>query len=213
MNLTSNSIFENLKSDVDQEFLDKYISHYNKILEWFNQHEQNIQRINFKPLYNQFNFGYPRSNLFSSSFDSKLVDNSDNENEENYNNHEGYEDKVDIEMELTPEMAEFFKKSAEHRKYRDEQKHVVRNFDDMHKFEKEYQDLSKVTSFQRTPTIETPRVRPNHTRSLDMQRLYGEAGSQMIVAMETAIQLSFNRNRDRHQAKHWPALPINIQFA
>jgi len=44
-----------------------------------------------------------------------------------------------------------------------------------------------------------------------MRELYG-AGAAMIHGMETAMQLSFDRNTDRHKPRPWPALPLNIQF-
>jgi Gemini of Cajal bodies-associated protein 8 len=46
----------------------------------------------------------------------------------------------------------------------------------------------------------------------EMQLLYG-VGAAMIQGMETAMQLTFDRNTDRLKPRPWPALPLNIQFS
>jgi len=46
---------------------------------------------------------------------------------------------------------------------------------------------------------------------MEMKMLYGR-GSAMIHGMETAMQLTFNRNCDRKQAKMWPQIPLKIKF-
>jgi gem associated protein 8 len=43
----------------------------------------------------------------------------------------------------------------------------------------------------------------------DYFHLYG-ADAPRIQAMETAIQLNFNRNCDRKQPKFWPNMPLQL---
>ena len=43
----------------------------------------------------------------------------------------------------------------------------------------------------------------------DYHQLYG-SNAPRIHAMETAIQLNFNRNCDRKQPKLWPNMPLHL---
>ena len=61
------------------------------------------------------------------------------------------------------------------------------------------------------PTVLPPGEQLGARRLSEMQELYG-AGAAMIHGMETAMQLSFDRNTDRYKPRPWPALPLNIQF-
>ena len=60
-------------------------------------------------------------------------------------------------------------------------------------------------------TTEAPSEQPGARRTAEMKMLYG-TGSAMIHGMETAMQLNFNRNCDRKQAKMWPQIPLKIKF-
>jgi len=61
------------------------------------------------------------------------------------------------------------------------------------------------------PTVFPPSEQLGARRLVEMRELYG-AGAAMIHGMETALQLLFDRNMDRHRPRPWPALPLNIQF-
>jgi len=61
------------------------------------------------------------------------------------------------------------------------------------------------------PTVLPPSEQLGARRLSEMHELYG-TGSAMIHGMETAMQLSFDRNTDRYKPRPWPALPLNIQF-
>lgn len=52
---------------------------------------------------------------------------------------------------------------------------------------------------------------PDVTRSREMKQLYGSA-SPRIHAMETAIQLSFDRISTLHRPQFWPNIPIHVMF-
>jgi Gemini of Cajal bodies-associated protein 8 len=60
-------------------------------------------------------------------------------------------------------------------------------------------------------TVLPPSEQKGAVRVAEMRELYG-AGAAMIQGMETAMQLTFDRNTDRHKPRPWPALPLNIQF-
>uniref|UniRef100_A0A0P4WAP2 Gem-associated protein 8 n=2 Tax=Scylla olivacea TaxID=85551 RepID=A0A0P4WAP2_SCYOL len=57
-----------------------------------------------------------------------------------------------------------------------------------------------------------PKEHPDVIRSREMQQLYGQASAK-IQAMETALQLSFDRNATLHQPNYWPNIPITLLFS
>ena len=46
----------------------------------------------------------------------------------------------------------------------------------------------------------------------EMIKLFGEPGAHEILAMETEMQLKFEKVKDAQSAKLWPCLPINMKF-
>lgn len=42
-----------------------------------------------------------------------------------------------------------------------------------------------------------------------MKKLYGKDAAK-ILAMETAMQLNFDRNCDLKQPKYWPVIPLKL---
>lgn len=111
-------------------------------------------------------------------------------------------DSTEFEMEITEDMKEFFTQSARHRKERDSKKQNPSGCDII-------VGLSEVSFGKTKATIEPPKERPDEQRNKEMKELYG-MGSAMVHAMETAMQLTFDRNLARQQPHLWPALPINF---
>jgi hypothetical protein len=54
-----------------------------------------------------------------------------------------------------------------------------------------------------------PRKQVGLQRTEEMKLMYGEA-APMILGMETAMQLSFDRNCDLRQPKLWPNIPFKL---
>jgi gem associated protein 8 len=54
-----------------------------------------------------------------------------------------------------------------------------------------------------------PRKQIGLQRTEEMKVMYGEA-APMILGMETAMQLSFDRNCDLRQPKLWPNIPLKL---
>jgi gem associated protein 8 len=54
-----------------------------------------------------------------------------------------------------------------------------------------------------------PRQQVGLQRTQEMKLMYGEA-APMILGMETAMQLSFDRNCDLRQPKLWPNIPLKL---
>ncbi|XP_064608669.1 gem-associated protein 8-like [Liolophura sinensis] len=110
-----------------------------------------------------------------------------------------------FEMEITDEMVEFFAQSRKHKKERDDAKKLsdVENSGDV------YVDAEKTN--RKTATTQAPTERPGARRTQEMKLLYGK-GAAMIHGMETAMQMTFDRNTDILQPKLWPNMPLKIVF-
>jgi len=111
-------------------------------------------------------------------------------------------------VEFTPEMLSFFEQSARHRQERDAKR--KQEEEDNPDIIEEYATLGEENCASHAHTS-APTERPGVKRTAEMQWLYG-SGSAMIHGMETAMQLTYDRNNDRKQPKLWPNLPLNIKF-
>lgn len=58
-------------------------------------------------------------------------------------------------------------------------------------------------------SVEPPAERPGERRVAEMEKLYGDEAAK-ILAMETAMQLIFDRNCDKKQPKYWPIIPLKL---
>lgn len=115
---------------------------------------------------------------------------------------------TELEMEITEEMKEFFAISEKHRQERDAERQRV--MDQENKLTAQQYVLAEdVSSLHIQGTILPPREQPGARRKTEMKELYGD-GSAMIQAMETAMQLAFDRGCDIKNPKLWPAIPLNL---
>ncbi|XP_060065863.1 gem-associated protein 8-like [Ylistrum balloti] len=110
-----------------------------------------------------------------------------------------------FEMEITDDMVEFFAKSEQHKKERDAQK--------TEKLQEDSRlDLEGAKLTKKAPTTAAPHERPGARRTQEMILLYGK-GAAMVHGMETAMQMSYDRNMDILQPKYWPNMPLKINFS
>lgn len=54
-----------------------------------------------------------------------------------------------------------------------------------------------------------PSDRPGERRGAEMKKLFGDDAPK-IMAMEAAMQLTFDRNCDLKQPKYWPVIPLKL---
>lgn len=59
---------------------------------------------------------------------------------------------------------------------------------------------------------EVPVVEDKEVIAKEMQNLFGLQGAKTILAMETAMQLNFEKVKDVQKAQLWPELPLNMKF-
>lgn len=58
-------------------------------------------------------------------------------------------------------------------------------------------------------SVQPPAEKPGERRMAEMKKLYG-AGASKILAMETTMQLSFDKNCDKKRPKYWPIIPLKF---
>ena len=73
-------------------------------------------------------------------------------------------------------------------------------------------ELRKKMAKELTEEEKNPQVEDPNLIKSEMIKLYGEEGADEILAMETAMQLRFEKARDASNAVIWPCLPLNMKF-
>jgi hypothetical protein len=58
-----------------------------------------------------------------------------------------------------------------------------------------------------------PIVEDQELKMTEMVKLYGETEAKEILAMETAMEMRFQKLKDVKFAQLWPCLPLNMKFA
>ncbi|PSN55017.1 hypothetical protein C0J52_04139 [Blattella germanica] len=104
------------------------------------------------------------------------------------------------EYEVSEEMMAFFEQSIRHKLERQKQREAEEK-------EKETLDSGK-SSDSDDPTL-PPKSQIGLKRTQEKKLMYGKA-APMIMGMETAMQLSFDRNCDLKQPKLWPNIPLKL---
>ncbi|XP_060568027.1 gem-associated protein 8-like [Ruditapes philippinarum] len=115
----------------------------------------------------------------------------------------------EFQMEISQDMIDFFAKTQAHRKERDEARKAEKDDEGV---EPEHINVENVKVTEtRAPTVEAPKERPGAKRTAEMKLLYGK-GAPMIHGMETALQMTYDRNVDLKQPKTWPNMPLRVIF-
>ncbi|XP_045143296.1 gem-associated protein 8-like [Echinops telfairi] len=106
-------------------------------------------------------------------------------------------------MQITPELREYFEQTERHK---EERRRLQRLEDErLSQYVKADHDLY----FPIHRSVEPPSERPGERRQAEMKRLYGESATK-IMAMEATVQLNFNKLCDRKPPKYWPVIPLKF---
>ncbi|KAL0266310.1 UNVERIFIED_CONTAM: hypothetical protein PYX00_008894 [Menopon gallinae] len=125
----------------------------------------------------------------------KGTDNSEACSAERYSGMETEQETVksiisdDMTFEMSEEMMKFFEQSIRHKLEMKKLKEL-----------KEVEEIAKEVTDLQDAHIE---------RDREMKMLYGD-GSSMIIGMETAVQLSYDKHCDMKSPKYWPNIPFNL---
>lgn len=106
-------------------------------------------------------------------------------------------------MEITEELRQFFAQTERHREERRrEQQLDAERLND-------YVNADHGLYFNHRRSVDPLSEKPWEQRQAEMKRLYGNSAPK-ILAMEAAIQLSFNKHCDRKHPKYWPVIPLKF---
>ncbi|XP_068612557.1 gem-associated protein 8 isoform X1 [Brachionichthys hirsutus] len=107
-------------------------------------------------------------------------------------------------MEISEELRQYFAQTEKHREElkKQQQMEVERHGG----YVPADRDLHSVSW---RGTTAAPFERPGERRGAEMKKLYGQDAPK-ILAMETAMQLAFDRNRDLRGPKYWPVIPLKL---
>ncbi|EHA99510.1 Gem-associated protein 8 [Heterocephalus glaber] len=106
-------------------------------------------------------------------------------------------------MEITDELRQYFAVTERHREERRRQQQLEAKRLD------EYVNADHDLYYNNRRTAEPPTESPGERRQAEMKCLYGVSAPK-ILAMETAVQLSFDKHCDRKQPKYWPVIPLKF---
>uniref|UniRef100_A0A674IRM7 Gem nuclear organelle associated protein 8 n=1 Tax=Terrapene triunguis TaxID=2587831 RepID=A0A674IRM7_9SAUR len=106
-------------------------------------------------------------------------------------------------MEITEELRQYFAQTEAHRQELRKQQQLEAEHQAM------YVEADHDLHLTTRRSVQPPAERPGERRMAEMKKLYG-VGASKIQAMETAMQLAFDRNCDKKQPKYWPVIPLKL---
>uniref|UniRef100_A0A8C5KBU7 Gem nuclear organelle associated protein 8 n=1 Tax=Jaculus jaculus TaxID=51337 RepID=A0A8C5KBU7_JACJA len=118
----------------------------------------------------------------------------------------GLEDEIECDlsnMEITDELRQYFAETERHR----EERRLQQELDD--KRLDDYVNADHGLYYNPYRSVEPPSERPGERRQAEMKILYGNSATK-ILAMEAAVQLSFDKFCDSKQPKYWPVIPLKF---
>ncbi|RVE75418.1 hypothetical protein OJAV_G00017010 [Oryzias javanicus] len=107
-------------------------------------------------------------------------------------------------MEISEELRQYFAETERHREELKKRQQMEAEQQDG--YVPADQDLH-AASWRRSAA--PPSERPGERRAAEMKKLYGEDAPK-ILAMEAAMQLTFDRNCDLKQPRYWPVIPLKL---
>ncbi|CAH1403830.1 unnamed protein product [Nezara viridula] len=191
---------------------DSFWHNYNNVVLWQRNYLNYINSCNLSPdtsfIINRDSLWTPDSGTATIDFTtSKVLDSASESNSEYYNSQDGDDEE---ELEVTKEMMDFLEQSMKHKEAMRLMKaeaelvtNETKEVEEAPEKEKGRDDIEE---------CQTPQEKMiDEKRISEMSKLYGKS-FPMIIGMETALQLTFNKNCDIYKPAFWPCLPLKIQF-
>ncbi|KAM6958150.1 gem-associated protein 8 [Tautogolabrus adspersus] len=183
----------------------RYWQHYQQAMAWHQRH----RRAYRKALMAAYGPGYCQEQPASGQQRYADWHEGDCGSEEEEDEEEGSSSDSEIEcdvsnMEISEELRQYFAQTEKHREELKKQQQIEAEQHDS--YVPADQDLHGVSW---RSSAAPPLERPGERRGAEMKKLYGK-DSAKIMAMEAAMQLTFNRNCDRKQPKYWPVIPLKL---
>ncbi|KAL1776417.1 gem-associated protein 8 [Sigmodon hispidus] len=124
--------------------------------------------------------------------EEEMESDSDNEVECNLSN-----------MEIMEELRQFFAETERHKEEWQQQQQLDEERVD------DYVNADHGLYYNHHQSVEPRSEKPGEWRQAEMKRLYGDSAPK-ILAIEAAIQLSFDKYCDKKQPKYWPVIPLKF---
>lgn len=176
----------------------RYWQHYHQAMAWHQKHRRAYQKAleaAYSPTYRQEE---------PPSRPQRYADWQAAEEEEEESSSDS-EIECDVSnMEISEELRQYFAQTERHREELKKQQQM--EAEEHGSYVPADQDLHS-TSWR--SSIAPPSERPGERRVAEMKKLYGKDSSK-ILAMEAAMQLTFDRNCDLKQPKYWPVIPLKL---
>lgn len=183
----------------------RYWQHYEQAMGWYQRH----RRAYHKALEAAYGPGLLQQHRPSSQ--PRYADweaggsPSDEEEEDEEESSSDSDIECDVSnMEISEELRQYFAQTEKHREELKRQQQLEAEQQDS--YVPADQDLRSATYRSSTAP---PSERPGERRAAEMKKLYGKDASK-IMAMEAAMQLTFDRNCDLKQPKYWPVIPLKL---
>ncbi|XP_053273013.1 gem-associated protein 8 [Pleuronectes platessa] len=184
----------------------RYWQHYQQAMAWHQRHRQAYSRA----LEAGYGPGYvqeppPSSRRRRHQRHQRYVDWHGKESTREEESSSDSEIECDVSnMEISEELREYFAQTERHREELKKQQQMEAEEQDS--YVPADRDL-RAPSWRSTAA--PPCERPGERRGAEMKKLYGEDAAK-ILAMEAAMQLSFDRSCDLKQPKYWPVIPLKL---
>ncbi|CAN9498201.1 unnamed protein product [Ophioblennius macclurei] len=168
----------------------RYWQHYQQAFAWYHRHRRAYSKA-WEAAYGPPN---PREQRYADWHrDADEESSSDGEIECDVSN-----------MEISEELRQYFAQTERHREELKKQQQLEAEQQEC--YIPADQDLHSASW---RSSVAPPTERPGERRAAEMKKLYGEDASK-ILAMEAAMQLSFERNCDLKRPKYWPVIPLKL---
>uniref|UniRef100_A0A8C5ET17 Gem (nuclear organelle) associated protein 8 n=1 Tax=Gouania willdenowi TaxID=441366 RepID=A0A8C5ET17_GOUWI len=178
----------------------RYWQHYQHAMNWYQRHRRAYRKameVAYAPYYCQQSQRY-----------ADWRDDEEEEEESDAEDEESSSDSViecDVSnMEISEELRQYFAQTEKHREELKRQQQLEAEQEDSYV----PADQSLHSSFLRS-SVAPPTERPGERRAAEMKKLYGDDAPK-ILAMEAAMQLTFDRNCDLKQPNYWPVIPLKL---
>ncbi|KAL1021917.1 hypothetical protein UPYG_G00019870 [Umbra pygmaea] len=187
----------------------RYWQHYQQAMNWHLRHKQAYKKAweaAYGPMYTQQYPSIPQryADWHGGESRGRKAENVAVEEEEEFGE-SGSDSEIECDvsnMEITEELRQYFAQTERHKEELKKQLEA----DLQEPYVLADQDMHRVS--WRSSAF-PPSERPGERRGAEMKKLYGENAAK-IQGMETAMQLTFDRNCDKKQPKYWPVIPLKL---
>ncbi|XP_044200764.1 gem-associated protein 8 [Thunnus albacares] len=195
-----------VKSWFSSPVYSRYWQHYQQAMAWHQRHRRAYRKAleaAYSPSY--CHLQYPSSQ--ERYADWHAAGERDSEDGEDGDEESSSDSEIECDvsnMEISEELRQYFAQTEKHREELKKQQQMEAEQHDS--YVPADQDLHGVSW---RSSAAPPLERPGERRGAEMKKLYGKDAAK-ILAMEAAMQLTFDRNCDRKQPKYWPVIPLKL---